>query len=237
MLARLGHRLISAVFPPTCVLCGAPGTEGRDLCSGCDADLPRNRPACAHCALPFEMPVPEGTLCGSCQRRRPRPPFDRCVAAFRYEAEVPVLIGGAKFEGRLDRVRLLGQCLAAEIRELGMPLPEALVPVPLHRRRLRERGYNQALEIARVVGAELRLPVDPYCCDRIAATPPQAGLDERSRRRNLRGAFVAREPFPWSHVAILDDVVTTGSTVAELSRVLRRAGARRIEVWAVARTP
>ncbi len=116
-------------------------------------------------------------------------------------------------------------------------MPEVLVPVPLHRARLAERGYNQALEIARVLSRGLGLPVDHGCCERILATLPQAGLDEGARRRNIRGAFSARRPLSWRHLAILDDVVTTGNTVEELARVLRRAGAARIEVWAVARTP
>jgi ComF family protein len=112
-----------------------------------------------------------------------------------------------------------------------------LVPVPLHPGRLAERGYNQALEIARVLGGGLDLPLDSRCCHRVAATPPQAGLDEVARRRNIRGAFAVHSPLPWSRVAIVDDVVTTGSTVSELARVLRRAGVREIEVWAAARTP
>ncbi|TCT22148.1 ComF family protein [Thiobaca trueperi] len=227
--------LISALFPPTCVLCGAPGVRGRDLCDGCDRDLPRNRDFCARCALPFAGPVPAGTLCGRCQKQAP--PFEHCIAVFRYEAAVPILVIGAKFQGRLNQARLLGQCLAETIRERHLALPEALVPVPLHPRRLRERGYNQALEIARVLGRELALPVAAHGCARIAATPPQSGLTERERRRNLRGAFAVTAPLRWRHLAIIDDVMTTGSTVAELSRVLLRAGAAQVEVWTVARTP
>jgi ComF family protein len=185
--------------------------------------------------MPFDSPVLVGARCPACQRRAL--PFDLSLAAFRYEAAVVALVTGAKFDGRLNLARLLGQCLADRVREMDPPRPDALVPVPLHAARLRTRGYNQALEIARVVGRELALPVDRSCCVRVLETPPQAGLDERARTRNVRGAFLAQGPLPWRHVAILDDVVTTGSTVAELSRVLRRAGAVRIQVWAVARTP
>jgi ComF family protein len=231
-------RLMSVLFPPTCVLCGAPGLAsggGRDLCSGCAAELPHNRDCCFQCAVPFDSPMPAGTRCAACQRRPP--PFETSLAAFRYEAAIPTLIGGAKFRGRLNLVRLLGQCLADRVREVDPPRPQVLLPVPLHASRLRTRGYNQALEIARVVGRELVLPIDHASCIRSAATPPQAGLDERARHRNIRGAFMVPGVLSWSHVAILDDVVTTGSTVAELSRVLRKAGVRRIQVWAVARTP
>jgi len=127
--------------------------------------------------------------------------------------------------------------LADRVRCESGPWPQVLIPVPLHPSRLGERGYNQALEIARVLARELALPIDNHVCERVAATAPQAGLDEHARRRNIRGAFAVRGPFHWSHVVILDDVVTTGSTVAELARVLRGAGARRVEVWAAARTP
>jgi ComF family protein len=231
-------RLVSVLFPPTCVLCGAPGLTsggGRDLCPGCATELPHNRDCCFQCAVPFDSPMPAETRCAACQRHPP--PFETSLAAFRYEAAIPTLIGGAKFRGRLNLVRLLGQCLADRVREVDPPRPEVLMPVPLHASRLRTRGYNQALEIARIVGRDLALPIDHASCIRIAPTPPQAGLDERARRRNIRGAFLVPGLLPWTHVAILDDVVTTGSTVAELSRALRKAGVRRIQVWAAARTP
>jgi ComF family protein len=137
----------------------------------------------------------------------------------------------------MNAVRLLGQLLARSVQAAGQPLPEVLVPVPLHRRRLAERGYNQALEIARVVARQLELPLEPGCCDRGVATLSQAGLDEGSRRRNIRGAFRARSPLGLRDLAIIDDVVTTGSTVEELARVLKRAGALHVQVWALARTP
>lgn len=229
------RRLIAALFPPTCLLCGAPGAQGRDLCAGCAAELPYNRHACPGCALPFDVPLPVGARCGACQRRAP--PFARALVALRYETPIPTLVGAVKFRGRLNHGRLLGQLLAEAALGLPAPWPQVLVPVPLHPGRLAGRGYNQSLEIARVVGRALGLPVDAACCRRVVATPPQTGLDERARRRNLRGAFAALTPCPWERVAILDDVVTTGTTVGELTRVLQRAGARRVELWAVARTP
>ena len=179
--------------------------------------------------------MPEGALCGSCQRHRP--PYDRCIAALRYQGPVPSLVGAAKFRRRLNAARLLGQLLTDRVRDAAGPLPQVLIPVPLHPRRLAERGYNQALEIARVPARELALPIGSRLCERVAATLPQAGLDERARRINIRGAFAVPGPWTWDHVAIVDDVVTTGSTVAELARVLRGAGVRRVDVWAPARTP
>ena len=235
LLRSGGAVLLDWLYPPICVLCGAPGTDGRDLCAGCAADLPLNRRACPRCAQPFLIALPPGALCGTCERRPP--PCASSLAAFRYEGPIPELVTGLKFRGKLNLARLLGQCLADAVQASDAPRPEALIPVPLHPARLRERGYNQALEIARQTGRALGLPVATDVCARIAATPPQTGLDARARRDNLRGAFVARPPWRLGHVAILDDVVTTGGTVNELGLVLMTAGARRVDVWAVARTP
>ncbi len=227
--------LLQRLYPPTCVLCGGPGDAGLDLCPGCRADLPHNRHACPRCAIPLPEGQSPGTLCGPCQRRPP--PYAASHAAFRYEDPLPALIGGVKFRARFNLARLLGACLAQALLEQGAERPGLIIPVPLHRRRLRERGYNQALELARVVSATLAIPIDTQSCTRIAHTSPQVGLDDRERRRNVRGAFAVLRPPEATHVAILDDVVTTGSTVAELALVLRQAGVARVDVWAVARTP
>jgi ComF family protein len=229
------NRLSDLLFPPTCLLCGAPGAGGYDLCAGCAAALPHNCDACWRCARPLGAAGPVDGLCGRCQRRAP--PFVRTLAALRYETPVPSLVGAMKFNGRLNHARLLGQILADAARQLTPPWPQVLVPVPLHRHRLAARGFNQSAEIARVVGRTLGLPLETGVVHRVLATPPQAGLDEAARRRNIRGAFMARRPWPWARVAILDDVVTTGATVTELSRVLLQAGAESVEVWAAVRTP
>ena len=226
--------LIEFLFPSTCLLCGAPGEAGRDLCAGCALDLPYNLSACARCGRPFLIALPDGAICGDCERRPP--PFAVCSTAFRYEGAVPFLITGAKFRGRLNAARLLGQCLAEHARDSVDDWPETLVPVPLHPHRQRVRGYNQALEIARVVGRELALTVEPRLVVRTLATSPQTGLTARARRRNIRGAFEATADLSGCHLAIVDDVMTTGGTVSELSQVLLDAGAARVDVWAVART-
>lgn len=227
--------VVSALLPPTCMLCGATGWRGRDLCDGCASDLPANLACCRRCARPLGGSPPLEAICGACQRRPP--PYERALAALRYESPVPYLVGAAKFRGRLASVRLLGHLLLDAVQARKLPLPEVLLPVPLHTERLAERGYNQAVEIARVLADRLDVPLDSRSCSRVSATPPQAGLDEAARRRNIRGAFAVCTPLRWSRVAIVDDVVTTGSTVSELARALRHAGALEIEVWAAARTP
>jgi ComF family protein len=221
------------IYPPTCVLCGAPGEDGLDLCAGCRADLPLIGPCCPRCALP--LPTAPNGPCGACLKRSP--PFAACHAAFRYEDPLPTLVGGLKFRDRFNLIRLLGTLLAETLAGQPDARPDAIVPVPLHPRRLRERGYNQSLELARVIARRLDLPVDARCCARVRATPPQAALDQKARRRNIRDAFAVTGEVGGRHLAIIDDVVTTGSTVGELARALRGAGCRRVDVWALARTP
>jgi ComF family protein len=242
-LTGLGKRTLSLLYPATCALCGAPGDDGRDLCAGCRADLPAIGPCCVRCALPFDadgagQPIHEHRLCGRCQLHPP--PFTQCMAAFRYEDPLPALVAGVKFRARMHLIRLLGNLLADTLlsAEGSGPTerPQVIVPVPLHPARLRQRGYNQALELARVVGRRLSIPVDAASCRRTRATRAQSELEERQRLRNIRGAFAAVGKPP-RHVAILDDVVTTGATVSELARALHRGGCERIDVWTLARTP
>lgn len=232
---RLLDRAVARLLPPTCVLCGAPGTFGLDLCVGCLADLPHNHHACSRCAHPLPWDPQATGVCGACQRQPP--PQDASHVPFLYQDAIPSLVVGAKFHGRLNLARLLGLCLARSLRQEGVTRPDIIIPVPLHPQRMRERGYNQALEIARSLSRELAIPVDPSICVRLRDTTPQVGLEREERRRNVRGAFGVIRPVASRHVAILDDVVTTGGTAGEVARVLRQAGTARIDLWAVARTP
>ncbi len=228
-------KLPQLLYPPHCLLCGAAGSEGRDLCADCAADLPHNRHPCSLCALPLPEAAPAGSRCGTCNRQAPA--FDRCYAALHYDDLTGSLISGLKFHQKLNHARLLSQLLIDYLEQQRVELPELILPVPLHRQRLRERGYNQALEIARPLGRHFGLPVRPRLCRRIRATPAQTGLDRKTRKKNLRQAFQLSEEVKGQTVALLDDVVTTGTTVAELAKLLKRAGATRVDVWAVARTP
>lgn len=235
MTTKVYNRPVSVLFPPTCILCGAPGRETLDLCRSCHTDLPRNRHHCRRCALPLPATAPAGSLCGACQRRPP--PYDRCIAPFRYEGTLPHLVTGLKFRARMNYARLLGALLTAGLEEAAAELPELVIPVPLHPTRQRERGFNQALEIARVPARHFGIPLDTRHCRRQQATAPQSGLEAKERRRNIRGAFAVTGGLTARHLVLLDDVVTTGSTVAELAGMLKRAGVERVDVWAVAKTP
>lgn len=220
------------LYPPTCLLCGAPGEGDRDLCPACHAGLPHNPLSCRLCALP--LAAHEEGVCGACLRHPP--PVDGSTVPFLYAPPLDHLLLGLKFNQRLVNGRLLGGLMAEAILASGTELPDAILPVPLHPARLRERGYNQALELARPLARRLQLPLMPRLALRSKATAAQSRLEQGERRRNIRGAFTLPGRVP-GHIAILDDVVTTGSTVGELARALRRAGAQRVVVWACARVP
>ena len=218
------------LYPPRCLLCGQAGEHGLDLCRGCRIDLPWQGHRCERCGA--AMPG-QGRVCGPCLRKPP--PVSRSLIPFAYRAPLDGLILGMKFSDRLAAAALLGQLLARTARQEGVALPDALLPVPMHPHRLRERGYNQAHELARVIARELQLPVFPELARRVRHTTMQSRLDGRARRHNLRDAFdLGGQTLP-SHVVIVDDVVTTGSTVNELAACLLRGGAERVDVWACAR--
>jgi ComF family protein len=225
-------RAMRGLLPPRCLLCGAPGSAARDLCAGCEQALPCNRDCCARCALPLARSAP---LCGACLAEPP--PWDEACVPLRYEDPLDTLVLRFKFGADLAAGRLLSQRMAEALATAARPA--AIVPVPLSRRRLAGRGYNQAQELARLVARALRLPLAPRALRRIRDTDAQAGLDAGARRRNLRGAFAAdpAAALQGLHLALFDDVVTTGATAAECARVLRAAGAARISLWAVARAP
>ncbi|WP_188797723.1 ComF family protein [Dyella nitratireducens] len=226
-VSKLHHWLL----PWRCLLCGDAGANGIDLCADCAAELPRNTYCCQRCALPLSISTP---LCGRCQRKAP--PWDAAWAPFRYAWPLDRLETRFKF----SRDLAAGRVLATMWRRAPRPreLPQLILPVPLHHRRLRERGYNQALEMARPLASVLGIPCRHDILLRMRHTDAQTGLDAVERRRNLRGAFALRNAaiLP-AHVIVLDDVLTTGATLAECARTLKRAGVERVDVWALARAP
>ncbi len=223
--------IISQVFrlPFPCLLCGAPTSHPAGACPPCLDELPRIQHPCPRCGE--ALGAPSVLPCGHCLRRPPA--FDALVAACAWGPPVSGFVGGLKFREQLAAARLFGHRLADTVAD--QPRPDALIPVPLHARRLRRRGFNQAQEIARFVARRLRLPLAATHVRRVRPTPPQQNLDARTRRRNLRDAFALARPVPWRHVAIVDDVVTTGSTVGEIARLLKNAGVSRVVVWTAAR--
>lgn len=219
------------LIPPVCVLCGGRGDAGQDLCAPCRRNLPLLTNCCVRCAEP--MPGPQrDALCGRCQVKPPA--FERCQALFCYEFPVDYLLRRLKFDGRLEMARILGGLMAEHLAEVLEDRPDCIIPVPLHRQRQRERGFNQSLELARPIARRLRVPLGVTACTRVQQTAMQTGLSRKARRKNVRGAFAVRGHLP-GHVVIVDDVMTTGSTAHELARVILRAGADRVDVWVCAR--
>lgn len=215
-------------IPHTCLLCG--GNAGSDrLCSGCADDLPWHRMTqCPQCALP----TADGHLCGACLKRPPA--FDRIRSALSYRFPVDQLIQRLKYNGRLAAAPVLGDLLAHHVA--SAPRPDLLIPMPLHPSRIRERGFNHASEIGRHVARHLGLPLTTTLCQRIRDTPPQVALAYDARRRNVRGAFTCNGDVAGKRVALLDDVMTTGTSLDELAKTLKQAGAAEVEAWVVART-
>ncbi len=220
------------LFPPTCILCGHSGFNSLDLCDICYKHLPRNTNHCLCCAEIFEPTITEPKLCGRCVSITPA--FDKVYAPFIHQEEIRYLITGLKFGKQFKNARLLGNLLA-DFVETSAQMPELIIPVPLHLSRYRERGFNQALEIARTVSLKLTIPIDYGSCSRLKNTPHQTGLTAKKRQQNLRRAFSVRKPIKVNHVAILDDVMTTGSTVNALAAELKLAGVKRVDVWVVSR--
>lgn len=228
------------VLPARCVLCGGSGqAPGFDLCVACDAELPRIERPCPCCGLAMvghAMPAPdESVICAACTVQPPV--HARCLAPFAYEFPLTELIPALKYHGALANARVLGTLLGRAAVQGAWPQGvDIVVPLPLHPSRLAERGFNQSLELATVAADRCGLLVESRVLQRCRATGPQVGLTREQRLDNVRGAFVADTGRAADrHVALVDDVVTTGSTAATAAQALRQAGARRVDVWCVAR--
>lgn len=209
-----------------CLLCGIAAIKS-NICSGCRADLPwLDANVCSCCAHPLPAPG----LCGRCISEPPH--YDRVVAACRYAFPLDGLIQAYKYSGRL----VAGTALASLFTNRLQQRPDLIVPVPLTAQRLRERGFNQALELARVLGQQMKAPVNAQLCVKTRDTAPQTRLPWKERRKNIRGAFVVEGGVAGCHVAVVDDVLTTGATLSELARNLKRAGAASVTGYVIART-
>ncbi len=216
----------AALLPQDCLLCGAKSGTAL-LCRDCAAALPRlPHGVCPVCALPSTA----GAVCGSCLAQAPH--FDATVAGFRYGFPLDRLVQALKYRHRLALAPWFARALLAGARPDG----ELILALPLGARRLRERGFNQALEIARPLARTLGLPLAIGNCVRIKDTAPQTSLPWRARQNNVRGSFECRQDLTGKSVLVIDDVMTSGATLNEFARILKKCGARRVSNWVVART-
>lgn len=229
----INNKLFRLEWPGQCLLCDNPGSGGRDICADCLADLPRSQCRCQVCALPLAQST--DSLCGHCLQEKPY--FDQSVAAFDYAHPVDYLVQTLKYQQNLQYGRLLGQLLCERLISVNFPAgkPQLLLPVPLHNKRLRQRGFNQALELSRAVSKTLKIPINTNTCVRIRDTGSLSSLPAKKRKTNIYQSFkIIRSP-QVRHVAIVDDVMTSGATSNELARTLKQAGVDEVSVWVFAR--
>ena len=217
------------LMSPVCLLCGGRG-DVDGLCEGCRNSLPRL--TSLHCPV-CAIPDPTGEVCGRCLNKPPH--FDRVVAPFMYEFPATVLIQGLKYRGNLACARPLAAGLAVALDE--EPYPDLIIPMPLARARLADRGFNQAMEISQRLAADFGLDIAVDICRRTRESAPQTVLPWKQRATNVRNAFACDVDVSGKSVAVVDDVLTTGATLNELALTLKRRGAREVIGWIAARTP
>lgn len=220
----------SAFFKPHCLLCADYQGGQLGLCEPCATSLPWHQATqCPQCAL-----MSDGGLCGSCINSAPD--FDATHALFTYAYPIDSLLQQYKYNEMLHLADVFAKLFYDQNAAKLSRKIDLILPMPMHAQRLRERGFNQALEFARCLAKRLQLPIDYQSCQRVKLTPPQAGLPLKDRIKNVRGVFECKKPLQGLNVAIIDDVMTTGASLNELAKTLKKAGAARIECWVIART-
>ena len=224
----------AVVYPKVCLHCNDAGYNDMDLCERCFLNLPWVEFACQRCALP--LPNSNSSTCGTCMNRDLY--FDHASTSFYFDGFIRDAIYQFKFNQKLNQGKLLAQLLLNHIKEKQLDIPELIIPVPLYKKRLQQRGYNQTLEIARIISKKLGSEIPCNEIYRNRDTGVQMELPAKQRHKNVKGAFSVKENstiLKNKHVCIVDDVMTTGNTVNEVARCLRKAGVERIGVWCIAR--
>ena len=229
ILVDIWRATLGQLAPQHCRFCTAPCDGGLPLCAACRAQLPWNEPACPRCA----QPQTHGETCAKCLAHPP--PFAAAWAPLRLAVPVQQQIHALKYDAAFVHAHVFGELFADALQARGRPLPDVIIPVPLHPLRLWRRGYNQSVELARALARRDGLRVEPRWAKRQRRTADQIGMSAIARRRNVKKAFSVDARVHGLRVALLDDVMTTGATLAELARACLRAGAIEVEAWAIAR--
>ena len=231
---ELAQRFLSNLFPSRCIICQRTAGQTIEICAACYKSLPHNKTCCVRCALPLAEDVGNTALCGRCIQNPPS--FDYAYSLFRYEEDVIGLVHQLKFGEKISYSRTIGEMLLQQM--LGTDeKPDCILPVSLHSSRLRQRGFNQSIEISRVLAKKLDLPIEHSAIVRQRRTVAQTGLDAKQRQKNIKGAFSVAGEINYKHVLIVDDVMTTGATVNELAKVLKTNKVERVGVLSIARAP
>jgi len=226
-LHHLFWQLYSKLMPIPCRLCGSM-SQHQAICSLCIQDLPLLGPACPQCALP----ISDAYVCGQCLRQPPEQ--DVSFSLFRYHQPVDRLIADFKYHDKLYLSELFAQLMVDKLN--NRPLPDLLIPIPLHANRIRQRGYNQSFELAKALSKKLDIPSSNDYLIRTIDTKSRASIPFKARKKNIQHAFKLVKTKVPAHIALIDDVLTTGHTANAAAKLLRKAGATRIEVWTIART-
>lgn len=215
-------------LPSICMLCKQFHKNRHAVCDFCIELIPSINYKCSQCAYP--LPTTQFLLCGACIKKPPH--FDRSYIAFPYEEPLRGLLQEFKYQKGLYLSSLLCKLM---LKALNQTDAQCLIPVPMHPIRLKQRGYNQALVLTKLLAKKLELPYDFQSCQKIVNTPPQASLDSKQRHKNLLNVFQVSD-IPYEHVILVDDLLTTGATANELALTLKRKGVRRVDLWCCART-
>ncbi len=234
LLKKLNKGITHGFFPYHCIICNDKANRELDLCMECETFLPWLKNACISCAIPLAF---QGqSVCGACLKTPL--PFHKLCVFFSYTEIIKKWVIGLKFQQQLVYAKIFGTLLAEKIssRYQSEQLPDRIIPVPLHKKRLNERGFNQAIELARPISKKLNIPIEYKKCQRVINTASQSKLPSNQRSNNVKNAFFAHQDLAQQHIALLDDVMTTGHTFIEISRALYDVGVKRIDVWCCART-
>jgi len=216
-----------------CVFCDKP--EKNNICSNCRADLPWLEHCCHICALPLRSKA-TNLICKKCIEQRPH--FNQVIAAFNYRFPIDIAITKSKNEQQRQHLQWLGHLLTIRLMKhyTSSSMPQIIVPVPISAKKKLLKGYNQTQQLTKIVGSKLNISYDDQVLAKVKDTPAQATLTAKQRKKNLVGAFKANT-HNYQHVAIIDDVLTTGSTANELAKMLINSGVKTVDIWVLARTP
>ncbi|MCB5188494.1 ComF family protein [Methylobacillus caricis] len=225
----IAAKIRDLLFPQSCLLCSNRQAGPIGICHSCLDDMPWHIDnVCPQCALPSVS----NHLCGRCLQKPPA--FDATLSLFQYQYPVSAMLQQYKYGQMLTLAQTWGEILAMRIGE--RVLPDRIIPMPLHKKRLQERGFNQSMEIARTLSRHLNVPLDISSCMRTRFTPPQASLPYKERIRNMHDAFSCEQNLQGLRIALLDDVMTTGASLNALAKTVKSAGASHVECWIIART-
>lgn len=236
-MIRLLHKFIKKstllfinCYPKYCLLCFTRTKNVHLICNCCLLQLPYVKKACFACGLKI---IGKAVLCGQCLKKSNA--FDRIIVPFYYKKPITTLLFQLKFYEKLASLSLFSYFLIKKLKQRQDSLPQVIIPVPLYKKRLKKRGFNQSLELAKILSRALNIRLDRYCCTRIRQTLPQQELNAKARQTNLRHAFKVRNNRIYQHIALVDDVVTTMATVNEIAKCFKKQGTLIVEVWCCAR--